>query len=296
MSQLLAAAGNVATSAIMLGADAVGTCARWATYALVAAVDRCTGSGRGTARRKIPWHPQRFSTAPVLQAGRGAHDGIGALDVDATLAASTFPLRPADLVARAQNVLRQEFGTRAGSDPDALLSDDFQFVAPIVGPLSKAEFLAAFGSFKVKDAFPDIQDNSWFKVDPLEPNRVWFVSRATGTHTGTLNFGWPRPPTGKVVESPPQAQSMLFNEAGLIYTLTVGYCMDKRIGNTEGLGGVFGLLKGIGQPLPFAEGQRLYNPSLRIEAFERIAKVGEALGFGPVPGNSAAALPREKMT
>ena len=104
---------------------------------------------------------------------------------------------------------------------EALLSDDFQFVAPIVGPLSKAEFLAAFGSFKVKDAFPDIQDNSWFKVDPLEPNRVWFVSRATGTHTGTLNFGWPRPPTGKVVESPPQAQSMLFNEAGLIYTLTV---------------------------------------------------------------------------
>jgi len=284
---LLSAAGNVASSAILLGADLVCTCTRLVTYFLVSIIDRCTGSGQGTARNKVAWHPQRFATRPILLEGCSKNDGIGALDVAATLAASTFPIPPADLVTRAQNVLRQEFGTKQGSDPDSLLSDDFQFVAPIVGPLSKREFLTAFGSFKVKEAFPDLQDNSWFKVDPLEPNRVWFVSRATGTHTGTLRFGRPNPPTGKVVQSPPQAQSMLFNKEGLVYTLTVGYCMDKRIGNTEGLGGVFGLLKGIGRPLPFPEGQRLYNPSLRIEAFERIAKAGDALGYGPVPGNSA---------
>ena len=284
---LLSAAGSVVTSAVLLGADLFSTCIQLVAYFFVAIIDRCTGSGQGTARNKVPWHPQRFATQPVLMKGRSEYDGIGALDVAATLAASTFPISPGDLVARAQDVLRQEFGTRKGSDPDSLLSDDFQFVAPIVGPLSKHEFLAAFGSFKVKDAFPDIQDNSWFKVDPLEPNRVWFVSRATCTHTGTLHFGRAIAPTGKFVQSPPQAQSMLFNEEGLVYTLTVGYCMDKRIGNTEGLGGVFGLLKGIGKPLPFDEGQRLYNPSLRIEAFERIAKAGEALGFGPASGNGA---------
>jgi hypothetical protein len=149
--------------------------------------------------------------------------------------------------------------------------------------------LQAFGSFKVKDAFPDLQDNSWFQVDPLEPNRVWFISRATGTHTGTLNFARPIAPTGKQVRSPPQAQSMLFDAEGKVYTLTVGYCMDKRIGNTEGLGGVFALLKGIGQPLPFPEAQRLYNPSLRFEAFERIAKAAEALGFSPT-------APKKKAT
>ena len=44
-----------------------------------------------------------------------------------------------------------QFGTLAGSDPDELLADDFQFVAPIVGPLGKREFLNAFGSFKVKE-------------------------------------------------------------------------------------------------------------------------------------------------
>ena len=66
---------------------------------------------------------------------------------------------------------------------------------------------------------------------------------------------------------------------GLAYTLTVGYCMDKRIGNSEGLGGLFGILKAVGSPLPIPEGRRLYNPSLRIEAFERVAKVGEDVGM-----------------
>jgi hypothetical protein len=73
----------------------------------------------------------------------------------------------------------------------------------------------------------------------------------------------------------------------------VGYCMDKRIGNTEGLGGVFALLKGIGKPLPFPEAQRLYTPSLRFEAFERIAKAGEALGYGP--GADAPSSKREML-
>ena len=53
--------------------------------------------------------------------------------------------------------------------------------------------------------------------------------------------------------------------------------MDKRIGNTEGLGGVFAFLKAIGSPLPVPEAQRLYTPSLRFEAFERVGKaVGKA--------------------
>ena len=58
--------------------------------------------------------------------------------------------------------------------------------------------------------------------------------------------------------------------------------------NTEGLGGVFALLKGIGKPLPVPEAQRLYTPSLRFEAFERVAKVGESLGFGPNAQQPAA--------
>jgi len=80
---------------------------------------------------------------------------------------------------------------------------------------------------------------------------------------------------------------MLFNPDGKCYTLTVGYCMDKRIGNTEGLGGLFALLKGIDKPLPFPEAQRLYTPSLRWEAAERVGKAAEALGYGPGASNKA---------
>merc|ERR1712217_940812 len=173
-----------------------------------------------------------------------------------------------------------EYGTAEGCN--SLLSDDFQFVGPIVGPLDKTEFINAFGSFKLKDAVPDIKDNSWFQVDPLEPNRVWWFSRTTGTHTGVLKFGTAYPPTGRAISLPPQAQSMLFKEDGKCYTITVGYCMDKRIGNTDGVGGVFGILKAVGKPLPFPEGKALYNPSLRIDGLEHIAQAAKGLGLNPV--------------
>merc|ERR1712087_386788 len=285
LSRLPLAVGNLVSVIILLVADITSTLTRLAAYSTVALIDKCTGSGVNTVRAKIDWHPQRWATTPVMARDPQSGAGFGELDVERTLQQSAFPIKPEALVRRAKEILAAEFGTRCGVDSASLLSEDFQFVAPIVGPLGREEFLAAFGSFKVKDAFPDLSDNSWFQVDPLEPNRVWFISRATGTHSGTLNFGRPIPPTGKRVESPPQAQSMLFNEEGRCYTLTVGYCMDKRIGNTEGLGGVFALLKGVGKPLPFPEAQRLYTPSLRFEAFERIAKTAEALGFSPTAPN-----------
>ena len=165
-----------------------------------------------TARAKLPWHAQRYTTQPILTRGSGA--AYGELDVPKTFAASTFPIKPDKLLGLAKAVLAAEFGTASGADPSALLADDFQFVAPIVGPLGRDEFLQAFGSFKVKDAFPDLQDNSWFQVDPLEPNRVWFISRASGTHTGTLNFARPIPsflagahPVVEVPKSNPHCQS-----------------------------------------------------------------------------------------
>jgi len=277
MGKAMSVMGNVCASGILLSGDLLVSSIFWTSRCLARCVDAVCGSGENTAWRRIPWHEQRYSNPPMYK-----ESGMswGELDVDATMKASTFPLKPDVLLAKAKDILGCEFGTAPGSD-DSCLADDFQFVAPIVGPLSKSEFTAAFGSFKVRDAFSDLKDNSWFQVDPLEPNRVWFFSRASGTNDGPMNFGTKILATGKKLRMPPQAQSMLFNEQGKCYTLTVGYAMDKRIGNTEGLGGVFGILKAIGKPLPFPEGQRLYNPSLRYEAFERFAKAMEAFGFGP---------------
>jgi hypothetical protein len=36
---------------------------------------------------------------------------------------------------------------------------------------------------------------------------------------------------------------------------TMGYVMDRRLGNTGGLGGAFGLLYAIGCPFPYPEGR-----------------------------------------
>jgi len=269
--------GNAVACGLLLSGDLLASSITWVTRSLARAVDCICGSGANTAWRRTPWHEQRYANEPVYVSSGMAW---GELDVPATMRGSTFPIAPEALVERAKAVLGCEFGTKAGADT-SVLAEDFQFVAPIIGPLGKAEFINAFGSFKVQEALPDLKDNSWFQVDPLEPNRVWFFSRATGTHTGTLRFGAGMPATGRAVRMPPQAQSMLFNEQGQCYTLTVGYAMDKRIGNTEGLGGVFGIVKAVGKPLPFVEGQRLYTPSLRFEAFERVAKIGESFGVGP---------------
>ena len=40
-----------------------------------------------------------------------------------------------------------------------VLSEDFQFIFPIVGPLTKEEFTTVFSSFKVADAFPSSKNN-----------------------------------------------------------------------------------------------------------------------------------------
>jgi len=46
---------------------------------------------------------------------------------------------------------------------------------------------------------------------------------------------------------------LTFNEQGQVVEYTIGYPMDRRLGNTGGLGGVFGLFYAIGKPLPFPE-------------------------------------------
>lgn len=200
----------------------------FATRTLVGLVDCLCGSGVNTAWKRVPWHEQRYMIEPVYLASGIAW---GELDVEATMSKSKVPIKPDALISKAKEVLNSEYGTKPGSD-GSCLAEDFQFVAPIVGPLGKTEFINNFGSFKLKEALPDLKTNAWFQVDPLEPNRVWFFSPATGTHTGTLNLGAGIPATGKSVRMPPQAQSLLFNEQGECYTLTVGYAMDKRIGNS----------------------------------------------------------------
>jgi hypothetical protein len=140
----------------------------------------------------------------------------------------------------------------------------------VVGPLTKKQFVEAFSKFKVREAFPLSSANFYnFQIDPLEPNRIWFFSRGAYEHLGTLNFGPSKfPATNKRICLPPQCFSMSFNAEGKCYKLTGGYNVDRSVGvETEGLGGMFGIIHALGlMKLPFPEG-RPWKRSLMWEAF-----------------------------
>ena len=142
-----------------------------------------------------------------------------------------------------------------GADP-SLLSPSFKFVAPVVGPLSKSSFLSAINSVDVAAGFPDFKPEFYgFHVDPLQPDRVWYVAKGSGTNTGPLP-PFASSPTGKRVVNPPQMCSLTFEEkTGLVTKYTIGYVVDREVGNTGGLGGLYGLLWAIGRGLPFPEAQ-----------------------------------------
>eukprot|EP00629_Pelagomonadales_sp_RCC1024_P003960 CAMPEP_0119260124 /NCGR_PEP_ID=MMETSP1329-20130426/659_1 /TAXON_ID=114041 /ORGANISM="Genus nov. species nov., Strain RCC1024" /LENGTH=273 /DNA_ID=CAMNT_0007259541 /DNA_START=74 /DNA_END=893 /DNA_ORIENTATION=- len=201
-------------------------------------------------------------------------------DEEALYAASTFPIKPDALVARAKEVLAAGVGTK---DDGECLADSFEFVAAVVGPLPKDKYLKALGNFKLEEAFDLSPRYHLFRVDPLQTNRVWFHTRTNAVHTGDF-MG--KAPTGKEVINPPQCMHMDFEEDGKVKEFGF-YTVDRRQGNTGGLGGAFAFFNAVGIPLPFPEGKP-YKPSKRLRFFnfmgglaERFAKKEEPTTYDP---------------
>ncbi|GAB5365663.1 hypothetical protein AAMO2058_001077300 [Amorphochlora amoebiformis] len=205
-------------------------------------------------------YQSRFWVAPRYIPSDGNLDSV--LDERAMLKRSQFILPKKVMMSKAQELLE----SLVEGDADAIeeqLADDFEFIGPVVGPLD----IYRPYMFKVKEALPDIKENVFgFTVDPMEPNRVWWFSRSIGTHTG--QFGGSIPATGNRIEWPPEVNSMCFDDEGNVYRLTLGYAVDRMMGNTGGLGAVFGLLNAIGRPLPFREAQP-WRPSAKFLFFTR---------------------------
>ncbi|CAN0022935.1 unnamed protein product, partial [Phaeothamnion confervicola] len=160
------------------------------------------------------------------------------------------PLDETLMVAIAKQVAEGLF--RDSATTGELMADDFVFVAPIVGPLKKKAFLSSLDQFRLVEAVPDLKFNTYdHRVDKFDPARVWYTSRATGTNTGILQVGSLEvQPTNKTFEAGPETVSLTFNKQGFITKLTTGYVMDPELGTTNGIGAVFGILEGIGRPLP----------------------------------------------
>uniref|UniRef100_A0A0G4FTC6 Uncharacterized protein n=1 Tax=Chromera velia CCMP2878 TaxID=1169474 RepID=A0A0G4FTC6_9ALVE len=214
-------------------------------------------------------HAGRTTTAFALPRGVSEINRDKLMDEEKTIAASPkpFAIPPARLITLAKDAAQTGVGLE---NPD-LLAEDFTFVFPVVGPLTKDQYLKAVKSFDLYGAFPDLNPQYFnFAVDPLEPSRVWYLSRAVATHKGKGGFGFE--PTGTEIESPPQILSLTFNENGEVIKFTGGYVADRTAGNTGGLGGVFGLLYAIGHPLPFREA-RPWKMSLRYRLFNWLGRL-----------------------
>ena len=195
----------------------------------------------------------------------------GEVNTQLQYAKSTFPIAADALLNRAKEVLSPqiEIGTK---DDGKCLADDFEFVAAVVGPIGKQEYLDALGSFKLTDSF-DIEQNFFgFTVDPLQTNRVWFFSRQVAKHIAPFMGAQP---TDKELRLPPQLLHMDFNDEGLVKEFGF-YTVDRRQGNTGGLGGAFGYFYGVGKPLPIRECQP-YKPSFRFRMLNMLGSLGKKL-------------------
>lgn len=190
------------------------------------------------------------------------------LDERAMLAKSSFPIRSAALIEKAKQVIERDI-----LDPQDL-SEDFVFQFPVVGPLSKEEYLKAVGGFQIKTMFPDMNLGIHnFHVDPLNPARVVYTVSFSATNSGDGPFG---PATGIRVDCPPQVNSLTFNAKGQVVKYTGGYVVDRTYegNNSGGMGGLFGPLYAIGKGFPFPEAK----PYSRSWQFRLFSAVGNTAG------------------
>ncbi|KAL7470429.1 hypothetical protein ACHAXS_010659 [Conticribra weissflogii] len=197
----------------------------------------------------------------------------GEIDVSNAYSKSAFPIAPPDLISRAKQVLSPEIelGTK---DDGACLAEDFEFVAAVVGPINKEEFLNALGTFKLTESFDIVQNTFGFTVDPIQTNRVWYFSRQTAKQIAP--FMGAKPEDSKEdLTLPPQIHHIDFDESGLVKEFGF-YTADRRQGNTGGLGGAFGYFYGVGKPLPIPECQP-YKPSFRFRMLNFLGRLGRKL-------------------
>lgn len=200
------------------------------------------------------------------------------VDEDALLQTRGFQIPPAELIELTKKFLATEAPEATLPGDGSLLTDDFQFIGPVIGPLDKEEFIATRNTVDFFRSFPDATAQfHHFRVDPFEPNRVWYTARGTGQHTGqaiprsdaALLFG---EPSGVRFHNPPQACSARFTPDGRVDQFTIGYVMDRYIGNTGGLGGFFGVLYAIGKKLPFQEGMA-WRPSWGYALYVEVGRL-----------------------
>ena len=162
-----------------------------------------------------------------------------------------------DVVEATKEFLASSTGYYSPVAPDAL-DDAFVFRAPSIGPLNKRDYIFTMTNLQTYVGYPDIKPNAFgFTIDPADPLKCIFWTRATGTFSAPWNpFGKRAEqlpfakiqPNNKKAQLPTECYSITFTPEGKARYLTAGYVVNRFEGNTGGLGAVLALFNNAGLP------------------------------------------------
>jgi len=156
-------------------------------------------------------------------------------------------------------------------DTSSILAENFVFRGPVIGPLTKWDYIEVLDYFRVYEAFPDINPNCYgFTVDVVEPLKVRFFVKATGSYQNPLGgflgstAAKLNPPDGRQYMGSTEAWSITFNDLDRmqVKAITGGYVVDRFeedgvLCTTHGKGLVYGILNTIGVDyLPSSPGSK----------------------------------------
>ena len=156
--------------------------------------------------------------------------------------------------------------TRVSVGVESMISEDFVFKSPVIGPLSKDDFIHLMNYYQhngldLGSAIPDltVSYEGWHQ-DPHDPWRIWTVARYSGTHTGTAKLPVsgltlsPKDPSEQVkFTTGPELQSFKWTQSKKLVFQTVGYVGDQYTGSGKGHGSLDGLLVSMGLPPLYLE-------------------------------------------
>jgi len=142
-------------------------------------------------------------------------------------------------------------------DTSSILSDDFVFNGPVIGPLNKWDYIQSSEYFRLYEAFPDINPNCFgFTVDILDPLKVRFFVKATGSFQSPIGGFVGKttarfvPPDGRPLIGSTEAWSITFNDLDRmqVRSISAGYVVDRfeEEVTTGGKGLMYGVLHTIG--------------------------------------------------
>lgn len=172
-----------------------------------------------------------------------------------------------------------------GLEDPSLMADGFKFVDPLRGTQRKQAYLKNLERLDLQSAFPDLDLRAHdFRVDKEDASKVWYTTRVTGTHKFPLVLEKEEiAPTGIKMELPPESNCVVVKDGKVVRAVGGGIVLDRSVGNSAGLGGLYGVAAALGRPVSAFK----HTPPQKVfqDFFRRTFKPSTAAPpvFSPLP-------------